>query len=74
MTREPTGELELQVNGEPRRVPAGSTVADLVAALGLAPAQVAVERNKLLVRRAEHAATVLAAGDRIEVVTLFGGG
>lgn len=73
MTGDPT-ELELHVNGEPRRVPAGSSVADLVALLGLVSAQVAVERNKELVRRAEHAATPLAAGDRIEVVTFFGGG
>jgi thiazole synthase len=71
---EPTRELEVHVNGEPRRVPTGSTVADLVAALGLLPAQVAVERNKLLVRRAEHATTGLASGDRLEVVTFFGGG
>ncbi len=69
-----TDELHIDVNGEPRRVPAGSTVADLVTLLGLAPAQVAVERNKRLVRRAEHAATALAEGDQLEVVTFFGGG
>lgn len=67
-------ELQLTVNGEPRRLRAGSTVADLVQDLGLAAAQVAVERNKAIVRRAEHATTALADGDRIEVVTLFGGG
>ena len=69
-----TDVLEIHVNGEPRRLPAGSTVADLVAALGCRPEQVAVERNKEIVRRAEHAATVLASGDRLEVVTFFGGG
>ena len=67
-------ELQISVNGEPRRLPAGSTVADLVAALGLLPAQVAVERNREIVRRTEHAAAVLADGDRLEVVTFFGGG
>jgi len=61
-------------NGESRALPPGSTVADLVAALGLRPSQVAVECNKVLVRRAEHAATVLHDGDRLEVVTFFGGG
>ncbi|MFY9342790.1 MAG: sulfur carrier protein ThiS [Planctomycetota bacterium] len=66
--------IRVFVNGEPRPVPAGSTVAWLVGELGLAPAQVAVERNKVIVRRAEHAATVLADGDRLEVVTFFGGG
>lgn len=66
--------IDVTVNGEARSVPAGSTVADLVRALGLQPAQVAVERNKLIVKRADHATTVLAAGDRLEVVTFFGGG
>ena len=66
--------ITVTVNGEPRELPAGSTVADLVTALGLKPAQVAVERNKELVRRADHAATELADGDRLEVVTFFGGG
>jgi thiamine biosynthesis protein ThiS len=66
--------IEVTVNGEPRTLEAGSTVADLVRLLGLAPAQVAVERNKLIVRRVDHAATVLVGGDRLEVVTFFGGG
>jgi sulfur carrier protein len=35
---------------------------------------VAVEVNRRLVRRAEHASTRLAEGDRVEVVTLVGGG
>lgn len=67
-------ELRISVNGEPRTVPDGSTVADLVEALGLVGAQVAVERNQRIVRRAEHATAQLADGDRLEVVTLFGGG
>ncbi len=66
--------MRIEVNGEPRTMPRSATVADLVVALGLKPAQVAVERNKLIVRRADHAATVLADGDRLEVVTFFGGG
>jgi sulfur carrier protein len=67
-------DIHVTVNGEPRVLPAGATVADLVAALGLKPSQVAVERNKAIVRRAEHASTVLHDGDRLEVVTFFGGG
>jgi len=66
--------LQLLVNGEPREVGLGTTVADLVAALGLKPQQVAVERNKEIVRRADHAETLLADGDELEVVTFFGGG
>jgi thiamine biosynthesis protein ThiS len=66
--------IEIVVNGEPRCVPFGHTVADLLAAMGQKAAQAAVERNKEIVRRADHARTVLAASDRLEVVTLFGGG
>jgi len=66
--------LRLSVNGEERTVPSPSTVADLVRTLGLRPEQVAVERNQRLVPRAEHAATQLQDGDRLEIVTFFGGG
>jgi len=67
-------EIEIHLNGEPRRVPEGATVADLIGSLELVPEQVAVERNRLLVRRAEHGSTRLAPGDEVEVVTLVGGG
>jgi thiamine biosynthesis protein ThiS len=66
--------IEVSVNGAPRDIAAGSTVADLVTALGFRPEQVAVERNRQIVRRADHAATALAARDELEVVTFFGGG
>ena len=66
--------MEVTVNGEARAVATGSSVADLVAALGFTPKQVAVERNKLIVRRADHAETALQPGDQLEVVTFFGGG
>ena len=66
--------LDVFLNGEPHRVPEGSTVADLVAGLGRDPRTVAVERNGDLVPRARFAATRLAAGDRIEVVHFVQGG
>jgi thiamine biosynthesis protein ThiS len=67
-------EIQITLNGEPYRLPEGSSVADLVQRLELVPEQVAVERNRALVRRAEHDATRLAPGDEVEVVTLVGGG
>jgi len=66
--------ITVTVNGAARDVPAGSSVADLVAGLGFRPAQVAVERNRQIVRRAEHPKTVLVRGDELEIVTFFGGG
>jgi sulfur carrier protein len=66
--------MQITVNGQAREVDEGSTVAALLETLGLDPRQLAVERNLELVPRAEHAATALGAGDRVEVVTLVGGG
>ena len=62
------------VNGRPHPVAPGTTVAELGRALALAAERVAIERNGEVVRRADHASCRLAAGDRIEVVTLVGGG
>ena len=64
----------LVVNGEERQVAADTTVRELLAALGLADTLVAVERNEEVVPRAQHAATVLVDGDRVEVVHFVGGG
>jgi thiamine biosynthesis protein ThiS len=66
--------LDVFLNGEPHRVPEGSSVADLVIALGRDPRTVAVERNGDLVPRARFAETRIAAGDRIEVVHFVQGG
>ncbi len=69
-----TAHISIHVNGESTEVAAGSSVAELVASRGLTPAQVAVELNKDIVPRAKHADTPLAAGDRVEIVTMVGGG
>jgi len=66
--------VRVVVNGEEREVAAGTSVAELIRELGLASERVAVERNGRIVRRAEHKRTVLVEGDRVEVVTLVGGG
>ena len=66
--------MRIVVNGEEREVAAGTSVAELVRELGLASERVAIERNGRIVRRAEHERTLLAEGDRVEVVTLVGGG
>ncbi len=67
-------EFEITANGEARRVAAGSTLADLVDNLGLPPGRVAVEHNGRLVPKERYVSTLLAPGDRLEVVTLVGGG
>jgi thiamine biosynthesis protein ThiS len=62
------------LNGDTRPIQDGQTVAGLLAELGLDSRQVAVERNREIVPRAEHGQTVLADGDQLEVVTFVGGG
>ena len=69
-----TTELALTVNGEPRRAPAGQTIAALVATLGLDPAKVAVERNGEIVPRPTLGEVVLSDGDVLEIVHFVGGG
>jgi len=66
--------MTIQVNGQPREIESGATVAKLLAELGVAQPHVAVELNLEVVPRAEHADAVLREGDRLEVVTLVGGG
>ena len=66
--------IEVVINGETRTVVQGTTVATLIVELGLGDRRVAVERNREVVPRAEHASTVLAKGDRVELVTFVGGG
>lgn len=66
--------INISLNGEPRQVAAGTSVAGLLAELGLPGRHVAVEVNLELVPRASHAEHRLAEGDRLEIVTLVGGG
>jgi thiamine biosynthesis protein ThiS len=66
--------VRVRVNGEEREVEAGTTIVDLLTALGLASDRVAVERNRELVVRARHAETLLEPDDELEIVTLVGGG
>jgi thiamine biosynthesis protein ThiS len=66
--------MQVTVNDEPRRLPPGATVADLVTSLGLGPRRIAVEVNREIVARATYAATVLHDGDTIEIIHFVGGG
>jgi thiazole synthase len=67
-------ELCFTVNGEKRTAPPGTTVARLLAAMGIDPARVAVERNQDVVPRRTWTEASLADGDKIEIVAFVGGG
>ena len=66
--------MKLTVNGESAEHADGLTVSALISELKLDPRRVAVERNKLIVRRAQFDKTALTDGDELEIVTLVGGG
>ncbi|HXJ18778.1 MAG TPA: sulfur carrier protein ThiS [Polyangia bacterium] len=66
--------MRLTVNGESRTAAAGTTVAGLLASMGIDPARVAVERNQDVVPRRTWGDAPLADGDNIEVVAFVGGG
>jgi thiamine biosynthesis protein ThiS len=67
-------ELEIILNGEPRRVPGPSSVAALLEHLQLDPRTVVVELNRQIVRRPQLQSTSLASGDTVELVHFVGGG
>jgi len=67
-------QLQVILNGEAREVADGTTVADLLIALGLGEARVAVERNKRIVSSPARPTERLAQGDCLEIVTFVGGG
>src|SRR5204863_127630 len=62
------------VNGGGRGVAAGGAVGPRLGAVAIDRRRIGVERNKGIVPRAAHATTPLAEGDRVEIVTMVGGG
>jgi thiazole synthase len=66
--------FNVTINGESRNLPALVTVAELLRQLGFDRRPVAVEINENVVPKVRYAEHRLAAGDRVEIATLVGGG
>jgi sulfur carrier protein len=66
--------MEIIVNGRAREAAEGVTIAEMLEELQLSDKPVAVEVNLQLVPKHRHAEHLLSAGDRLEIVTLVGGG
>lgn len=66
--------MNITLNGEIKTIPPGSTVLNLLQALGLAEKRVAVEINGDIVPRSQHSTRTLSNGDQVEVVVAVGGG
>jgi len=67
-------QLSVTVNGEPRRIAAGGSIAAMLRELGIDPARVAVERNLTIVPRSTLDAVQVEDGDQYEIVHFVGGG
>ncbi len=66
--------MKIQVNGDIREYGEKSTVADVIADLGLAGKRIAVELNKEILPFTQHSSHALQDGDRLEIVQAIGGG
>jgi sulfur carrier protein len=66
--------IQVTVNGAAHRFDRPVEVSALLSTLNLVGKKVAVERNGEIVPRSAHASTVLADGDRLEIVVAVGGG
>ena len=66
--------IAITVNGEGQIYHNPLSVQDLLDRMALSGKKIAVERNGEIVPRAAHGATLLADGDRLEIVVAVGGG
>jgi sulfur carrier protein len=66
--------VKVTVNGEERELQDGASVADMLRGLGIERGRIAVEVNREIVPRSLHGEHRLTEGDRVEIVTMVGGG
>lgn len=66
--------VAVRVNGEPKSVPAGLSIAGLLCKIGINPHKVAVERNLEIVARSTLELVRVEDGDSFEIVHFVGGG
>lgn len=66
--------IPVQVNGEGKTCPPGTLLPAFLESLGLNPRLVAVEYNGEILHRQLWDTTTLHANDRLEIVTIVGGG
>ena len=65
--------LEVTINQQPHRLPAGATLADAIERIGIRP-PFAAAVNLQFVPRGQHATHTLQAGDRVELIAPITGG
>ena len=71
---DPSNTIELQVNGESKQCPTATLLPDFLGQIGLNPKLIAIEYNGEILARPLWATTHLQPNDRLEIVTIVGGG
>jgi thiamine biosynthesis protein ThiS len=66
--------MKITINGEDKEIADGLSIGSLLEQLQIRPARVVVEHNRNIVARDVYGATLLAEGDRLEIVHFVGGG
>lgn len=66
--------MTITLNGEPRDLPGPLTVRALLEHLEIDPRIVAVEHNRVVVKRDRYADTLIGEGAEVEIVAFVGGG
>lgn len=66
--------IRVSVNGSTEQYERPLAISELLERMALAGKKIAVERNGEIVPRGAHRATLLADGDRLEIVVAVGGG
>jgi thiamine biosynthesis protein ThiS len=66
--------VTIRLNGEPHELAGPTTIAALLASLGIDSRLVAVEHNLHIIKRAKFDEALVRAGDTVEVVKIVGGG
>lgn len=66
--------MNIYINGESQSIETPITIEALVARQSLAQSQIAVEINGAIVPRSTYAGTLVAEGDKVEIVRFIGGG
>ena len=66
--------LTITLNGEPCRIEGDAHLSALIERLKMRPQRIAVEINRQIVPKSDYAATILRAGDEVEIINFVGGG
>jgi sulfur carrier protein len=74
MENSSTKTIQVVVNGHPREVPDGANITSLLRFLEIDPSRVAVELNRVIVRKPGWDSTTVGEGSNVEIVWFVGGG